>query len=151
MCDYSLAHFPNRLAVDGERLRLRRFSTRTLGFAPARRKLREIFFPEMAPVVCLPHGARLRLRDIPDHLQYQLKVGKVEEVMFVQQSAEAYRHRDAVRFNNGREILVQLLECGQRAVVLSLKGWEAESVAAAVTYDELPMQEEESDEPAEPL
>ena len=33
MCDYSLAHFPNRLAVEGEQLVVHRFATRTLGLA----------------------------------------------------------------------------------------------------------------------
>ena len=31
MCDYSLAHFPNRLAVAGEELVVHRFNTGTLG------------------------------------------------------------------------------------------------------------------------
>ena len=140
MCDYSLLHFPNRLAVDGERLRVHRFSTRTLGLAPARRNLKEILFPNTTPAVCVPHGARLRLRDIPDHLQWQLKIGEVEEVTLVQRSAEAYRHRDAVRFKNGREILVQLLQCGQRAEVLSINSSEAQSDAEAAatshTYEQ---------------
>jgi len=35
MCDYSLAHFPNRLAVEGEQLIVHRFDSGTLGLAPA--------------------------------------------------------------------------------------------------------------------
>jgi hypothetical protein len=31
MCDYSLAHYPNRLAVDGDQLLTFRFSSGTLG------------------------------------------------------------------------------------------------------------------------
>jgi hypothetical protein len=137
MCDYSLAHFPNRLAVEGERLRVHRFSTRTLGMAPARRRLSQILFPETTPAVCIPHGARLQLRDIPEHLRWQLKVGKIEEVTFVQQTAEAYRYRDAVRFNNGREIRLQLLDCGQRVVVLSLNPSEAPHAGPAETIERL--------------
>ncbi len=39
---------------------------------------------------------------------------------FVQLSAEPFSYRDAVRFNNGKEILLQKLEVGQRADVLCL-------------------------------
>ena len=124
MCDYSLAHFPNRLAVEGERLVIHRFSTRTLGLFPAHRSLKQLLFPGTTPAVCVPPGARLRLSDVPEHLQRQLGVGPVEEVIFAQQSAEAFRYRDAVRFANGREILLQRLKCGQRVDVLSLAGVE---------------------------
>jgi hypothetical protein len=62
----------------------------------------------------------LLLRDIPKPLQEQLAVGEIEEATFVEQSAEAFRYRDAVRFSNGREILLQNLHCGQRVEVLSL-------------------------------
>ena len=34
MCDYSLAHFPNRLAVEGDRLQVYRFTSGTLGLVP---------------------------------------------------------------------------------------------------------------------
>jgi len=54
-------------------------------------------------------------------------VGAVEEVTFVEQSVEAFSYRDAVRFANGREILLQHLRCGQRVDVLSLCGVEEEA------------------------
>jgi hypothetical protein len=119
MCDYSLAHFPNRLAVEGEQLVVRRFDTLTMGLAPAGRSLKVgLFSPCLA--VCVPPGARLLLRDIPKDLQRRWGVSAVEEVTSVQLSAEAFIHRDAVRFANGQEILLQRLECGQRVDVLSL-------------------------------
>jgi len=62
-------------------------------------------------------------------LQDALGVGAAEEVTFVQQSAEAYRYRDAVRFQNGREILLQQLRCSQRVDVLSLSSTEFEGEA----------------------
>jgi hypothetical protein len=43
-----------------------------------------------------------------------------EEVTFAQLSATPYQFRDAVRFGNGREMLLQKLQCGQRVEVLSL-------------------------------
>ena len=120
MCDYSLAHFPNRLAVEGEQLVVHRFATGTLGLAPARPSLKQVFSPSSVPAVCVPPGARLLLQDIPERLQQPLNVGAVEEVTFVEQSAEAFQYRDAVRFGNGREILLQQLACGQHVQVLSL-------------------------------
>ena len=111
MCDYSLAHIPNRLATEGEELVVHRFSG-TLGLAPARAGWKQILFPSRLPAVCVPPGARLLLRDIPQRLQQCLGVHAVEEVTFVQQSIEAYVHRHAVRFRNGQEILLQRLQCG---------------------------------------
>ena len=121
MCDYSLAHFPNRLAVEGEQLVVHRFDTGTLGLVPAAgRSFKEILFRSRPPAVCVPPGAQLRLRDIPEHMQRRYAVGPVEGVTFVQKSAEAFIHRDAVRFSNGQDILLQRLQCGQRVDVQSL-------------------------------
>ena len=116
MCDYSLAGIPNRLAVEGEQLVVHRFSTDSLGLAsPCPSPL-----SKGTPAVCIPPGARLRLRDIPQDLQLRFGLNEIEEVTFVQQSAEAYQYRDAVRFQNGREVLLQRLRCGQQVEVLSL-------------------------------
>ena len=125
MCDYSLAGIPNRLAVEGEQLVVHRFCTGSFGLASpsdvptktdppprAPRTLWSVRLHALTPqkmktvtAVCIPPGARLRLQDIPQD---------------VQQSAEAYQYRDAVRFQNGREILLQSLHCGQYLEVLSL-------------------------------
>jgi hypothetical protein len=121
-----LAHFPNRLAVEGEQLVVHRFNTGTLGLAPGRSSLRQVFFSACVPAVCVPPGARLLLQDIPERLQQALNVGSVEEVTFVEQGADAFRYRDAVRFGNGREILLQQLACGQGVQVLSLDSAESE-------------------------
>ena len=116
MCDYSLAGIPNRLAVEGEQLVVHRFSTCSLGLASPCSQL----LSKGAPAVCIPPGARLRLRDIPQALQLGLGLNATEEVTFVQLSAEAYQYRDALRFQNGLEILLQRLGCGQQVEVLSL-------------------------------
>jgi hypothetical protein len=126
MCDYSLAHFPNRLVVEGEELMVHRFGTRTLGLASARCGWKQLLFPSRLPAVCVPPGARIRLYDIPEELQQRLSVGVIEEVTFIEQSLEAFTYRDGIRFANGREILLQQLTCGQRADVLSLGGGEEE-------------------------
>jgi len=60
------------------------------------------------------------LHDIPERLQHDLAIGPVEDVTFVQLSAAEYVHRDAIRFQNGREILLQKLSEGQRVRVLDM-------------------------------
>jgi hypothetical protein len=121
MCDYSLASIPNRLAVEGEQLVTFRFITGSIGLISGDAPLWRLWFKQPPAVcVCVPPGARLLLRDIPKDLQRQLDVQATEEVAFVQLSAEEYRYRDAVRFRNGRVVLLQRLKCGQRVKVLSL-------------------------------
>jgi hypothetical protein len=120
MCDYSLAGIPNRLAVEGEELVVHRFSMGTLGLASPNTPLSWLWSGKATPAVCVPPGARLLLRDIPKGLQQEFGVLEAEEVTFVQQNAEAYMYRDAVRFQNGREILLQRLKCGQHVDVLDL-------------------------------
>jgi hypothetical protein len=120
MCDYSLAHFPNRLAVEGEQLLVYPFSSGTRGFTSQCPNLEEILSHTQPTAVCVPPGSRLLLHDIPEYLQQNLGVDAAEEVTFIQQTLEAFTHRDAVRFSNGREILLQYLRSGQRVDVLSL-------------------------------
>jgi cytoskeletal protein CcmA (bactofilin family) len=151
MCDYSLFGMPNRLAIEGEQLKIYRFPTSSLGLtSPVElQKLKEQSATRLGggfwsrlknwfslsggptpPAVCVPPGARLQLHDIPERLQQQLGVGADEEVTFVQLSAEPYSHRDGMRFNNGKEILLQRLEEGQRVDVLCL------SAAVSLTQSE---------------
>jgi hypothetical protein len=140
MCDYSLMAVPNRLAREGEELVAHRFPTGSLGLAspndlrrladparPARRSfwstVREFFHPPRCaavPAVCIPPGARLRLRDIPVRMQHEFRVGSEEDVTFTQLTASPNSYRDAVRFANGREVRLQELREGQRAKVLDL-------------------------------
>jgi len=124
MCDYSLAGIPNRLAVEGEQLVVHRFPA-SLGLASPCPPLARLWSWKATPAVCVPPDARLLLRDIPVDLQSQFHLGANEEVTFVQLSATAYEYRDAVRFKNGQEILLQKLRCGQRLDVLCLSGTES--------------------------
>jgi len=119
MCDYSLAGIPNRLAVEGEQLVVYRFSTGSQGLTSPAASLWRLW-SKQTPAVCVPPGARLLLHDIPRDVQRRFDVHATEEVTFVQVSAEAYRYRDAVRFRNGREALLQWLRCGQHVEVLTL-------------------------------
>jgi hypothetical protein len=140
MCDYSLHHYRSRLALGSETLVVYRFPSSTLGLAsPAdlqaiaeekanRRGPRfwlaiADFFSapigEKITAVCVPPGAQLRLLDIPERLRRKLNVWDEENVVFTQLSAEVNKHRDAVRFRSGREVLLQELEPGQRLFVIS--------------------------------
>ena len=123
---YSLAHFRSRLAVEGEPLVVHRFPSGSRGLASLDQGLKELVFRCSTAAVCVPPGARVLLRDSPKSLQQLLGVGEVEEVTFVLQGAEAFRYRDAVRFSNGRETLMQHLHCGQPVEVLNVNTPEAE-------------------------
>ena len=78
--------------------------------------------PDQQPcAVCIPPGATLILRDIPRSLQSEFGVGVIEEVTFVQTTAVANTYRDALRFVNQRQILLQALRPGQRLSVVTLE------------------------------
>jgi hypothetical protein len=136
MCDYSLMGIPNRLADEGEDLVVYKFRTGSLGLTSdtsvtntdtqTRHEtfgvVKRLFGnPEPERVaVCIPPGARLLLSDIPEDVQKSFTVGSSEEVTFTQLTAKPNAYRDAVRFANGREILLQRLIKGQRVRVLQL-------------------------------
>ena len=148
MCDYSLHGVKNRLANEGEQLFIHKFHTGSKGLASVT-DLRNLEKPAPAPVgagiwarfrcwienqrrwinddlkralpaVCIPPGARLHLDGIPLPMQMQFGVGPREEVTFAQLTAEPFRYRDAIRFNNGQEILLQKLSDGLTMDVLCL-------------------------------
>jgi hypothetical protein len=176
MCDYSLHVYPNRLAADGEELVLHRFGRVSIGLAspsdlrpiitasscdPTSKKswswtaIKEWFLAnspqgqpdKRTPAVCVPPGARLLLKDIPKGLQRELGVGQVEEVKFVEISAEVNTYRDAVHFKNGRQLLLQALREGQRVTVLSLT---PEEVGESAFSDlRAPLQEQSRNSPTE--
>ncbi|MGH9558469.1 MAG: hypothetical protein ACRD30_04455 [Bryobacteraceae bacterium] len=138
MCDYSLYAVRSRLAQIGDELVIYRFPTGSIGLAPAAEvqaypyELRgwwTRFNPKQVPcAVCIPPGAKLLLKDMPNRLKLQLGLGDQEEVTFVQMGVAAGRHRDGVRFENSQEILLQRLAEGQRASVLSLELDESEAL-----------------------
>lgn len=128
MCDYSLHGIRNRLAKDGETLVVHKFSTGTIGLtSQANLKPKRGLFGGTWIMsdcaVCVPPGAQLILRGISDGIRERFGVNAEEEVTFTQLSASANCHRDAVRFKNGVELLLQNLTPGQhvRVVSLSLK------------------------------
>jgi hypothetical protein len=146
MCDYSLMGMPNRLAQEGEVLVTHKFSTGSLGFASPKdlckaggrpliqsrgfwSMLKENLFnpagTNTVAAVCIPPGARLILQDIPTRLQRDLKVGPAEEVVFTRVTAYENTYRDAVRFRNGQQILLQKLQEGQHVKICDLSSAQA--------------------------
>ena len=145
MCDYSLHGIKNRLANEGEQLLVHKFHTGSKGLASVtdlrnlektppgagvwtrfkcwvENQLRMINedMKKAFPAVCIPPGARLQVDGIPLPMQKRFGVGPREEVTFVQLTADPFRYRDAIRFANGQEILLQKLSDGLRMDVLSL-------------------------------
>jgi len=78
------------------------------------------------PAVCIPPGARMRMTGIPAGLQRELGVREDETVTFTQTTALANTYHDAVRFENGRQVLLQMLKEGQRVRVLALNQVESD-------------------------
>jgi len=138
MCDYALKSVPNRPAKEGEDLITHRFPGGTIGLVsqsdldektgplpgkrqslwPLRKEARTHGPVSYIPAVCIPPGALLLLRDIPEHLRHELGVGPGAPVRLTRITAAANCHREAVRFGNGREVLLQRLSEGQRVRVL---------------------------------
>jgi hypothetical protein len=72
----------------------------------------------------------LIVRDIPLNLQFGCSLrGDFEEAVFTQLTAEVDTFRDAVRFNNGSEVLLNSLAEGQRVRVLDVSSGEEQETA----------------------
>ena len=110
MCDYSLESYRSRPAVNEEQYTLHRFRSGTLGFIAA---------TDCTTAVCIPAGARLRLVGLDERLQRTLRVGPSEEVIMIRLRLRDNMHRDGVRFGNGREVLLQSLNTGLSATLVT--------------------------------
>ena len=110
MCDYSLELYRSRPATEEEQYTLRRFPSGTMGFTAAR---------DCETAVCIPADARLRLTGIGEAAQQAYSVKPIEEVVMTRIEGGAYAHKDAVRFSNGREVLLQSFNAGMTAEVVA--------------------------------
>jgi hypothetical protein len=158
MCDYSLCGLPTRLAAEGEELVVHRFRTGSMGLAsPAElcppdrslarasgrgfwKTIKSVLFEDVwaspnVRAICVPPGAQLVVKSIPHDLQRRWSVGDEESVSFVQISASVYSYRDAIRFGNGLEVLLQNIPSGIRVYVQSLgnASFDIEKELAALT------------------
>jgi hypothetical protein len=107
MCDYSLEAYQSRPAAIGEKLTLERFPSGSMGFATG---------PECDLAVCVPADTQVRLEGIGETVQQACGVGAIEEVTMTR--VEGGPYKDAVRFSNGTEVLLQRLDRGLTAVIV---------------------------------
>jgi hypothetical protein len=103
MCDYSLELYRSRPAAQEEQYTLHRFPSGTMGFVAG---------TDCETAVCMPAGARLSLQGINETVQRAFSIGPAEEVTMTRLEVTGHAHRDAVRFANGREVLLQSLNAG---------------------------------------
>jgi hypothetical protein len=108
MCDYSLEAYQSRPAAVGEKLTLGRFASGSMGFAAG---------TVCDTAVCIPAESKLLLEGIGDATQKEHGVGAVEEVVMTRLDGGLYK--DGVRFSNGAEVLLQRLNVGLAAVVMT--------------------------------
>ena len=109
MCDYSLEMYGSRPARESERYETVRFPSGSVGLASP---------GDCGTAVCVQYDTRLRLENIPQHIQASLRVTATEEVTFVRLDHGAYR--DGIRFRNGKDISIQQLNSGVTAVVVQM-------------------------------
>jgi hypothetical protein len=109
MCDYSLEMYGSRPAWESERYETVRFPSGSVGLAAP---------GDCGTAVCVQYDTRLRLENIPLHIQASLRVNATEEVTFVRLDHGAYR--DGIRFRNGKDISIQQLNSGVSAVVVQM-------------------------------
>ncbi|HTR83585.1 MAG TPA: hypothetical protein VMI56_03835 [Reyranella sp.] len=110
MCDYSLEAYQSRPAAVGEKLNLGRFASGSMGFASG---------TVCETAVCIPAESKLLLEGIGEATQQEHGVGAVEEVVMIRLENVAYGYKDGVRFSNGAEVLLQRLDVGLSAVVMT--------------------------------
>ena len=109
MCDYSLEMYGSRPARESERYETVRFPSGSIGLASP---------GDCGTAVCVQYDTRLRLENIPLHIQASLRVNATEEVTFVRLDHGAYR--DGIRFRNGKDLSIQQLNSGVSAVVVQM-------------------------------
>ena len=103
MCDYSLELYRSRPATQEEQYTLHRFPSGTMGFVAG---------TDCETAVCMPAGAKLSLEGINETVQRAFSIGPAEVVTMTRLEVTGHAHRDAVRFGNGREVLLQSLNAG---------------------------------------
>jgi len=108
MCDYSIEAYQSRPAEVGEKLTLERFPSGSMGFTSG---------SKCDLAVCVPADAKLRLEGLSETTQQTYGVKAIEDVVMTRLETGLYK--DAVRFSNGTEVLLQRLDCGLAAVIVA--------------------------------
>lgn len=142
MFDSSESGSLSRLARSGELLLTYRFQNMRIGLASAKdvessprfaveRRVRTWWFARTQrsgvrgksnsiPPVHISPGTLLRMSHIPPELRRRLALQNVEDVCFFQHAGDCEFYRDAVRFSNGSEVLLQSLPEGVHFVPFSM-------------------------------
>lgn len=108
MCDYSLEAYRTQPAEKGEKYVLDRFPSGSMGFTAQ---------AGCGTAACIPADTKLQLDGINDAVQLSFGLKPRETVTMTR--LDGYTYRDAVRFENGRELLLQSLNPGVTATVLA--------------------------------
>src|SRR4029079_10435696 len=119
VCYYSLEVYQSRPAAVGEKLTLGRFASGSMGFASG---------TVCDTPLCIPAESKLLLEGIGESTQKEHGVGAVEEVVLTRLEGGLYK--DAVRFSNGTVVLLQRLDVGLNAVVMTYGAERAEAPSA---------------------
>jgi hypothetical protein len=167
MCDYSLYTVNNRLACESDDLILHRFDSGSIGFCAVAELQYEMsrsgwargwtsflrwLFPRKKcglTAVCIPPGARLLVSEVPTCWRPMLGALELQMVEFTQLSEMSYAYRDALRFPDGKTVLLQKLPEGLRATVMALapeeeilevpmREWVTQRVRAETTLPRMP-------------
>jgi len=109
MCDYSLEAYRSQPATTGERYVLDRFPSGSKGFTTELGCM---------TAVCMMADTKLRLEAISSEVRVALGVPASADVTMIRLDIGPYR--DAVRFPDGREVLLQRLNPGVTATVLGI-------------------------------
>ena len=108
MCDYSLEAYRTQPAEKGETYVLDRFPSGSMGFTAQ---------VGCGTAACIPADTQLKLDGIGDAVRLSFGLNPSEVVTMTRLDGHTYR--DAVRFSNGRELLLQSLNPGVTATVLA--------------------------------
>src|SRR5258707_13711918 len=126
MCDYSWEAYLSRPAEEGEKPPLERFPSGSQGFTTG---------PSCDLAVCVPTETHWLLEGVGEPVRQACGVGAVEEVVMTRLEGGPYK--DAVRFSNGTEILLQRLDRGLTVAIVALPG-ERIKVVEAVAETAVP-------------
>lgn len=112
MCEYSLELYRSQPAEVGEKYKLERFPSGTYGLAVGE---------GCTTAACLKEGSKLLVTGLGKTVQNGFGVGEAEEAVFIRLATHGpHAHRDAVRFHNGREAILQVLGGDVSIMLLSL-------------------------------
>ena len=107
MCDYSLEGYRSRPAQVGEQYVTSRFPSASIGLTVP---------SDCHTAVCLMADTKLRIEGVSEDLQRTYGVEAAEDATFIRRDSGSYR--DAIRFVNGAEVLLQQLGVGVKIRVV---------------------------------